>query len=166
MKRSAYFIATIFLMLPTHAGAGTSNDGDISNFTRKISAIYSISKSCEKALSPGPKEYMAQIEEYMEKLYPNGAGYWVIQKNAPPINNTQTCINLIQEQLLGYQKELEAFQNNNPNRSAPPVFTMYSWNKNFVPEELAQAMRDLKDQEKKKATLNSAAPSQGQRFGR
>ncbi len=158
MKIFAYFLSAIFLIIPNQSRA--DDDGSIATFTRKISSIYSISKSCEKALYPGPKEYMSQIEDYLGKLYPNGAGYWVIPKNVQEITNTQTCITLMQGQLLGYQKELEAFQSNNPSRESPPILTVYNWNSKYVPETLEQAMKDLREQEKNKAPKIASAAMQ------
>ncbi len=111
-----------------------ADDGGIGNLTRKISAVYAVSKSCEDALYPGPKEYMELISEYLQKLYPNGVGYWVVPKYVQVISNTKTCINLMQSQLLNYKREMEEFQSNHPDREPPPVLVMYSWNDKYVPE--------------------------------
>lgn len=134
----ALTLAVFAFILPLSSRA---DDGGIGNLTRKIAAVYSISKSCEDALYPGPREYMELIDEYLHKLYPNGVSYWVIPKYVQVINNTKTCINLMQAQLLNYKNEIEEFQSNHPDREPPPVLVMYGWNDKYVPEPPPQTSR-------------------------
>ena len=157
-----FIYSTIFAFL-FNLSPAKAEDGGIGNLTRKISAVYAVSKSCEEALYPGPKEYMELIGEYLQKLYPNGVGYWVIPKYVQVINNTKTCINLMQSQLLNYKKEMEEFQSNHPDREPPPVLVMYSWNDKYVPETLPQTSRR---QERPQAARVVSTSMSMQKFGR
>ena len=121
MPFALLFIVLIFFPINSQAA-----DDSLGNFNKSIIGVYTSSKACENTIS-GPKEYIAVINEYFSKLYPDGAGYWVIPPTTNYIDNASDCIRIIQARLSDYQNAYNNYNSNYPNRHPVPILIAHRW---------------------------------------
>ena len=80
-----------------------------------------------------PEIYINAIKNYLDKLYPDGAGYWVVSPESKYESNKGSCITKLEANLLRYQYSLRAFRYAYPKLLQPPVLFAYRW-REYNPE--------------------------------
>ncbi len=105
----------------------SSDDAVLNRITSSISLVYVSASECKGTLSPGPEQYVQQIDDYFTKLYPNGAGYWALPPTREMQTNREICIINLESSLLKYQRSLYEFRISYPKRIQPPMLLAYRW---------------------------------------